>query len=905
MANKLVLLFLLGNLCIATLIIKRATAPSLGVFRHTSQCVDINQQEDRCTFVLENCNDFSRLYLRFYYCTTLWKPVAAAVLSSGLLLLFGAVSVVASDFFCPNLQTISSKLSLSESMAGVTLLAFGNGSPDLFSTFSAMNTGAGSLAIGELIGAAFFIVAIVSGCMGIIRPFKSKRITFMRDASFLTGAIVIMTWIVYQQRIHWYNGVTLIVYYLAYVSVVVFSTYPFSKPNMEDIEQKLPTEVVPNETSQLLGKHTTRPPRLSIPNDGFSYTNTEYSRHLGHIILPVSPKSTSPRPSLHIDTINVPRSTSTHGSLSARPQRHPMTPRIGIRTSLFSAIEFQEQISSIRRASSSNHYMHRDACQQQQYRRQRQRSMPQQMWKRSSQLVAPGVQRRRPRAFTTIDQLIAVTPEHCQSDNAHGTTGVAEDYFTYLSSHQLPARKGQLALPGIDVTIPEIILAPPTANENEVQRVYQRQEPQPSFLHESHPLPSPQYLGQTYASSNSAASQSLSKPFYSASSLIPPSTSFATSDYDIYVSARQSPEHSPSPSFQDCRYLSPLTLKSISAECSSLSQLSGSGHFLKEAYQILFPTLRHWKEKTLFSQLSSLIAMPLVLLFTLTLPVAEADDVKIDGVEVLDDDSLTPVPTADMPVMKGYLTVSPPQEEYTELPDTALDMEDENAQQGWCRWLLATQAIISMTFIFVVMAIHEFIDVNHIGIGLGLGTILAGLVLVFTKAEESPSWFWMVSFGGFFVALHWIFLLANEMVGLLQALGIILEISDAIMGLTVFALGNSIGDLVANTAIAKMGFPTMAISACYAGPLLNMVLGVGISSTYQTWTTGQSYTLDIAPTILVSCSGLIVVLISTLVVVSSNNYHINGSLGWWMIFVYFVCCTINFALEFNLFQCCT
>lgn len=85
-----------------------------------------------------------------------------------------------------------------------------------------MDTGAGSLAIGELIGAAFFIVSVVSGSMGIIQPFTSKRITFMRDASFLTGAIIMLTWIVYHRRILWYHGVALIAFYLTYVFVVVF-----------------------------------------------------------------------------------------------------------------------------------------------------------------------------------------------------------------------------------------------------------------------------------------------------------------------------------------------------------------------------------------------------------------------------------------------------------------------------------------------------------------------------------------------------------------------------------------------------------------------------------------------------------------------------------------------------------
>jgi sodium/potassium/calcium exchanger 6 len=73
---------------------------------------------------------------------------------------------------------------------------------------------------------------------------------------------------------------------------------------------------------------------------------------------------------------------------------------------------------------------------------------------------------------------------------------------------------------------------------------------------------------------------------------------------------------------------------------------------------------------------------------------------------------------------------------------------------------------------------------------------------------------------------------------------LILGLSDAIIGLTIFAMvcilslfyictctsliilfmilkGNSLGDFVANITIAKMGFPTMAVSACFGGPMLS------------------------------------------------------------------------------------
>lgn len=83
-----------------------------------------------------------------------------------------------------------------------------------------------------------------------------------------------------------------------------------------------------------------RPPRLSIPAHGFTsqYSFSSHESHVGHVIRPVSPNS-SYRSSLHIDGMHVPRTTSTNGSISTRLARHAMTPRVGIRTSLFSAIE--------------------------------------------------------------------------------------------------------------------------------------------------------------------------------------------------------------------------------------------------------------------------------------------------------------------------------------------------------------------------------------------------------------------------------------------------------------------------------------------------------------------------------------------------------------------------------------
>jgi solute carrier family 24 (sodium/potassium/calcium exchanger), member 6 len=118
---------------------------------------------------------------------------------------------------------------MSESMAGVTFLALGNGSPDLFSTFSALRVGSGSLAIGELIGAAFFITSVVAGSMAIVHPFKVSRKSFVRDAGFFVGAAVLSTGVLIDQKITTWETGGMIAYYFLYVSVVAVLTWYWGK----------------------------------------------------------------------------------------------------------------------------------------------------------------------------------------------------------------------------------------------------------------------------------------------------------------------------------------------------------------------------------------------------------------------------------------------------------------------------------------------------------------------------------------------------------------------------------------------------------------------------------------------------------------------------------------------------
>lgn len=81
---------------------------------------------------------------------------------------------------------------------------------------------------------------------------------------------------------------------------------------------------------------------------------------------------------------------------------------------------------------------------------------------------------------------------------------------------------------------------------------------------------------------------------------------------------------------------------------------------------------------------------------------------------------------------------------------------------------------------------------------------------------------------GFIIAVFWIDRIANELVALLEFFGVVWGIQSSVLGLTVLAWGNSVGDLVTDVAMAKRGLSNMAITACFAGPVFNMLMGMGI-----------------------------------------------------------------------------
>ncbi|KAK7336308.1 hypothetical protein VNO77_16844 [Canavalia gladiata] len=179
------------------------------------------------------------------------------------------------------------------------------------------------------------------------------------------------------------------------------------------------------------------------------------------------------------------------------------------------------------------------------------------------------------------------------------------------------------------------------------------------------------------------------------------------------------------------------------------------------------------------------------------------------------------------------------------------------------------------------------------GIGFLVGIIL-GVSAFFTTDMSSPPRKYLFPWlaGGFVMSVTWSYISAQELVGLLISLGYICGVSPSILGLTVLAWGNSLGDLVTNLTMALNGGPEgaqIAISGCYAGPIFNIVVGLGLSLVSSTWSEYPStVVIPRDPYLWETLALLVVGLLWALLVLIRRDMKLDALLGGGLLVIYFI-----------------
>ncbi|XP_020214018.1 cation/calcium exchanger 5 [Cajanus cajan] len=139
----------------------------------------------------------------------------------------------------------------------------------------------------------------------------------------------------------------------------------------------------------------------------------------------------------------------------------------------------------------------------------------------------------------------------------------------------------------------------------------------------------------------------------------------------------------------------------------------------------------------------------------------------------------------------------------------------------------------------------------------------------------------------FIMSVFWISTTAGELVNCLEAIGTLLKLPPALLGLTVLAWGNSVGDLVADVAVAKAGHPAMAMAGCFAGPMFNMLVGLGSALVIQTANIYPSaYKLNFHVGIVIAFVFLLSSLMGSLLVITWCRFRVPRFWGFCLVGIY-------------------
>lgn len=180
--------------------------------------------------------------LQLWECAPVGPYLHLLLLSALTVLLFYILALTADEFLCPALVELARALGMSQSLAGVTIVAFGNGAPDVFSALSGIRQNKSSMVFSQLIGSGAFVSALVSGIvMILVPPFTVNWPTFSRDIVFYLTGIIFTFYVFYRNTIHIIHAAAFMAIYALYIAIVgSFSTHWQARDALEADEEAVP-----------------------------------------------------------------------------------------------------------------------------------------------------------------------------------------------------------------------------------------------------------------------------------------------------------------------------------------------------------------------------------------------------------------------------------------------------------------------------------------------------------------------------------------------------------------------------------------------------------------------------------------------------------------------------------------
>jgi len=143
----------------------------------------------------------------------------------------------------------------------------------------------------------------------------------------------------------------------------------------------------------------------------------------------------------------------------------------------------------------------------------------------------------------------------------------------------------------------------------------------------------------------------------------------------------------------------------------------------------------------------------------------------------------------------------------------------------WNKWFAMCVPIFAPLVLLVLPGYSTFIYMIDDRFPLAvllvmIGSLLSIFIFFTSNRGRIPRYHPVFVVTAFVMSVVWIYLVANELLDVLDAIGTGMGIPSSILAITVLSWGNSISDMVADVIISRQGFPAMALGAVFSGQML-------------------------------------------------------------------------------------
>lgn len=133
--------------------------------------------------------------------------------------------------------------------------------------------------------------------------------------------------------------------------------------------------------------------------------------------------------------------------------------------------------------------------------------------------------------------------------------------------------------------------------------------------------------------------------------------------------------------------------------------------------------------------------------------------------------------------------------------------------------------------------------------------------------------------------------LSFQVLLIFKNLGLIMAVSEYLLGLLVFAIGNTLNDMVTNITIAKID-PMLGLYSCLGSPVLLVLLGIGMNGSIVTF--NHDLIFQVSKELTTSMIGLMVITVIYLIYIPLNNWHFDKKLGFLVLSIFCIVIAVNF-----------